>query len=566
MRSHSILPVGIWPFALFLTALLGVPLIILALSSFWWSEFFVISRDLTLGNYTRLLEESVFLKLVGRSIGIGLLVSAITVPVAFVMAYAIRFYFRRHSNLLLVLVMVSMLSSYLVRIYAWKSILGVNGVVNQLLLSIGAIDAPLGFLLYGDFAVVITLVHILLPFSVLPIYASLQDVDDSLIEAARDLGSTSARSVFQVALPMARPGLVAAFLFSLILASADYVTPQLVGGRNGIMVGRAIADQFGMAGNPPFGAALSLVLILGFAIVIGISVLVATLTGPLYWRVISLGQGRRRARGKAGDRSLRRVFRGLTVLALVFLFFPLVIVVLFSFNASPSGIFPIESFSLRWYRELFASPAFLKAAKSSLVVAALSVSLTLVLGVPAAFVLARRDFLAKPLMLALTLGPIATPGIVIGTSLLASLGMVGMHGGLFPTVLAHVLFTLPFVVMVTRARLASFDWELEDAGRDLGLRPVKIFFKVTLPIIAPAMIGAGILVAALSIDEFIITNFVIGANTTLPVYIWGQMRTGITPSVNAVATVILFASIALMAIAAWVSGTRTAVSGLAGRN
>lgn len=566
MRQNQILPMGIWPFAAFLIALLGLPLLALAVSSFWWSEFFVINRELTLANYARLLEERVFLTLVGRSIGVGLLVSAITVPVAFVIAYTIRFHFRRHSNLLLVLIMVSLLSSYLVRIYAWKTILGVNGVVNQLLLSVGAIDAPLGFLLYGDFAVVITLIHILLPFAVLPIYAALQDVDDSLIEAARDLGSTAARSVFQVALPMARPGLVAAFLFSMILASADYVTPQLVGGRSGMMVGRVIADQFGMAGNPPFGAALSLVLILGFAVVIGVFALIVLLGGPLYWRLVSLGQGRGRGPRKGGDRGLRRLFKFLTVLAMIFLFFPLAIVVLFSFNASPAGIFPIEEFSLRWYRELFTSAAFLKSAESSLLVAAVSVTLTLLLGVPAAFVLSRRQFLAKPLMLALTLGPLATPGIVIGTSLLASLGLVGLHGGLFPTVLAHTLFTLPFVVMVTRARLATFDWELEEAGRDLGLKPLKVFFRVTLPIISPAMLGAGILVAALSIDEFIITNFVVGANSTLPVYIWSQMRTGITPSVNAVATVILTASILLLALAAWVSGMRTALSGLSGRN
>lgn len=119
--------------------------------------------------------------------------------------------------------------------------------------------------------------------------------------------------------------------------------------------------------------------------------------------------------------------------------------------------------------------------------------------------------------------------------------------------------------MVMRARLSTFDWELEEAGCDLGSRPGKVFRTVTLPLIAPAMLGAGILVAALSLDEFIITNFVIGANATLPVYIWGQMRTGITPSVNAVATVILLTSLALLLLAVWVMGTRSAMSGGAGR-
>lgn len=567
MRRSTVLPANLWPLCMFLIALLGIPLIILALSSFWRAEFFVIIREFSLVNYERLIDEPVFLSLVIRSLGIGLLVAAITVPVAFVVAYAMRFVYPDRASLLLMLVMVSLLSSYLVRIYAWKTILGVNGVVNQALLYLNVIDEPASFLLYGDFAVIVTLTHILIPFAILPVFAALQDLDGSLLEAARDLGSSPLRTVATVVLPIAGPGLFAAFLFSFILASADYVTPQLVGGSSGMMVGRAIADQFGMAGDPPFGAALSVVLIFGFLLTIA----AVTIAVPMLRSLLRAATDKRNAAApnsttsRRGETVMQIFFKASTILVFVFLYFPLAIVVLFSFNAAPSGVFPIESFSLRWYAELIRSEAFLRAARSSAMVGLLAIAGTLALGVPAAFSLARSRFRLKPLVLAMIIGPIAAPGIVIGTAFLATLGLVGLHGGLFPTVLVHILFTLPFVVLVVRARLAAFDWELEEAARDLGSAPRAAFLKVTLPIVAPAMIGASILVAALSLDEFIITNFVIGANTTLPVYIWSQMRTGITPSVNAIASIILLASLLLLLLALWVMGIRSAVSGMAGR-
>ena len=567
MVSRRLLPVEVVPMALFLFLLLGVPVIVLALYSVWRAEFFEVVPVFTLANYQRLLAEPLFLQLIGRSIGIGLIVAGVTIPVAFVLAYAINFAFARYARLLLVLVMVSMLSSYLVRIYAWKTILGPEGVINQLLMGLKVIAAPLGFLLYGDFALVITLTHILVPFAVLPIFASLQEVDHAYLDAARDLGSSPPRAFFTVVLPICMPGITSAFLFSFILAAADYITPQLVGGSSGMLVGRVIADQFGMAGNAPFGAVLSLTLIGSYALVILALVLLRRPLAQLYWR----------AAGRPKDRHAaavpRKLFRSTALgrlpwlkvgalSVLLFLYLPLFILVLFSFNASPTGVFPIEALSLRWYADLVQSTGFLRALQASILVALIVVAGALCLGVPASFALSRTRFYLRPLVLALVVGPIAVPGIVIGISLLASIDLLGAHGGYPAASVAHILFTLPFVVLVLRARLAAFDWHLEDAARDLGSNRRRTFRTVTLPLIAPAMLGAGILVAALSLDEFIITNFVIGAKTTLPVYIWGQMRTGITPSVNAVASFILIASTVLLGIAAWAMGRRSEFSSL----
>lgn len=540
----SILPAAAAPLALVLVSCLAVPAGLLLVYSFWQASFFTITPDVTLANYVRIIEQPVYFELIARSLAIGLIVAVVTVPLSFAVAYAATMDLRRWGAAILVLVTLSMLSSYLVRIYAWKTILGPNGVINQLLIGLGVVSEPLGFLLYGDVALVVTLTHILVPYAVLPIYSALQNVDRQVIEASRDLGATPRLSFWQVILPLAMPGVQAAFLFTFILAAADYVTPQLVGGSSGMLVGRAIADQYGMAGNPPFGAALSIGLMIGFAVVIGL------LEGLR--RFLHALPRRRILPRNALLSHLRWRFpwAAATVLAiLVFLYAPLVIVLVLSFNSSPAGIFPLQGLTLRWYAELFASSQFLRALQSSVAIGVIAAVASLLVGASAAFALTRQRFVLRRALNVLVLGPIVIPGIVIGVAILSSLSMIGWPAGLGPTALVHVLFALPFVVLVLRARLRDFDRHVEEAARDLGSGPWRALRTVTLPMMMPSLVATGVLVFALSMDEFVITNFVIGANATLPVYIWAQMRTGITPSVNAVSTIVLVVTLALIGFA-----------------
>jgi ABC-type spermidine/putrescine transport system permease subunit I len=555
-RSSRLLPVGAMPIALYLVVILVVPVSVMGLYSFWTASFFTVSRELTFANYVRIADQALYLPLILRSLGIGLLVAAIAVPLSYLIAFAVTFRFPRWGRAILILVMLSMLSSYLVRIYAWKTILGPQGAINQLLMALGLIDQPLAFLLYGDFALVVTLVHILLPYAVLPVYSAMQNIDRHVLEASRDLGATAAGSFWRVLLPLSMPGVITAFVFCFILAAADYVTPQLVGGKSGMLVGRVIADQYGLAGNPPFGAALSVGLMLGFVAVLLILALLRRPVAILFHRALTLAGRARRPRRRRQRRGW--LVEAGTIALMVFLYAPLLIVLIFSFNSAPSGIFPIQGLTLRWYEELLASEVFGRSLRTSLALAAITVVGTLLIATPAAFALVRRRFLAKPVLLALILGPIAVPGVVIGVSLISAVAVAGAQPGLTITALAHILFTLPFVVLVVRARLLDFDRQIEEAARDLGARPLRVLQTVTLPLIAPSLVGAAILVFALSIDEFIITNFVIGANSTLPVMIWSQMRTGITPSVNAMSTVILLTTLGLIAVAGAVLWRRRA--------
>jgi spermidine/putrescine transport system permease protein len=516
---------------------------------FWQTGFFTIDRVWNTDNYREVWGDPFYRSLLFRTVATGLLVAAVTVPLAYAVAYVVTFSLRRGRQTVVLLILGSMLSSYLVRIYAWKSILGPTGVINDVLDRIGLIDQPLGFLLYSRFALVITLISILLPYAILPIFAALQNVDRDMIRASRDLGAGSIESFIRVTLPLSRRGVVTAFLFTFILAAGDYVTPQLVGGRSGLMVGRVVADQFGVASNWPLASALSFSLLALLAATVGALWLAGRLTSAA---VSFAGQ---RISWPAGEPRIP----GATLLpwghfyigaVLLFLFAPLVIVAVLSFDDSRIPAFPMSGFTLDWYSEVIAGDTFRSALRNTLVVGVATALIDVAIGTPAAFALARRRFLLRTPLSALLLLPLALPGIVLGVSILTAVDFAGRGTSLRTVVLSHVVFTLPFLVLVMTARLRDFDRQVEDAARDLGCSQREALRRVTLPIVAPTLVGATLLVFALSLDEFVITNFTIGAEATVPVMVWSMLRLGITPAVNAIATLIVLASLIVMVIAA----------------
>jgi len=193
-----------------------------------------------------------------RSVLISGAVTLVTVALAYPMAYFVAFHARR-KFIWLVALTIPFWTSYLLRVFAWKIILGYNGVVNSGLIWLGLIKQPLEILLYNPYAVVITLAHAWAPFALLPIYISIEKIDRSLIEAARDLGDGAWHSFRRVLLPLSYPGLIAAGMLVFIPTVGDYVTPQLVGGTSGIMIGNVVQSMFGRANDWPMGAAISVV-------------------------------------------------------------------------------------------------------------------------------------------------------------------------------------------------------------------------------------------------------------------------------------------------------------------
>jgi spermidine/putrescine transport system permease protein len=262
-----------WPrYALLAPALgvtlvgVGLPLLLLCAASFWTQHYLAIDHAPSLGNYHRILHHPLYATLLWRSLWVSLTSSVAAVVLAYPMAYLIAFHGGRYRTTWLVLVALPFWTSYLLRTFAWKVILGYNGLINSTLLHFALIDKPLDALLYNPLAVIITLTHAWVPFVMLPLYVSLSKIDGSVVEAARDLGDGPARRFVRVILPLSLPGVVSGTLLGFIPTVGDYVTPALVGGMSGTLVGNAIQGQFGRANNWPMGAALSMIVILAIGL------------------------------------------------------------------------------------------------------------------------------------------------------------------------------------------------------------------------------------------------------------------------------------------------------------
>ena len=243
---------------IFSILLLAAPITMMFLLSFWTQDYLVLDRTFTLNNYIEAATQPVYQLLFTRSLLISLTATFFTVLLAFPMAYFISFYGGNRKALWLFLITIPFWTSYLIRMFLWKVILGYNGVLNSLLLWLEMITEPVTFLLYNANAVVIALTHGWAPFAILPIYVSLEKIDRSLLEASKDLGDNAIQQFFRVILPLSAPGVIGAALIIFIPTVGDYITPKLVGGTDGLMIANMIQVQFSKANNAPLAAALSM--------------------------------------------------------------------------------------------------------------------------------------------------------------------------------------------------------------------------------------------------------------------------------------------------------------------
>lgn len=231
------------------------PFAFLFVISFWRVKTFRLKPDFTFANYAETFDK--YLHPLVFTVAIACAIAVLTTVLAFAYAYVIRFKAGRLGNALLMIALITLFGGYLVKIYAWKTILGTEGILNSALLALGLVAEPLTIFIYNPGAVVVTLTHFLLPLAVLPIYASLRGVRDITLEAARDLGARPARVFLDVVLPQSLPGVSAAFAFCFLIAAGDYVTPRYVGGPYTSMIGDFIEGQFSLKFDWPGGAAMS---------------------------------------------------------------------------------------------------------------------------------------------------------------------------------------------------------------------------------------------------------------------------------------------------------------------
>lgn len=247
-------------------------------------------------------------------------------------------------------------------------------------------------------------------------------------------------------------------------------------------------------------------------------------------------------------KSLGVWLRGISGLSLAFLYLPIVVLVLFSFNASRLSA-SWQGFSWQWYGALWHDAVLLAATLNSLLVASLSTSLVLVLGVPAAMGLERMRGRGKRTLEAIFLLPLVLPEVMMGVALLLLFVMIQWPLSLATVVIGHAAFNLPVVIVMVRARLQKLDPRLEEAARDLGASAGQTFWRVTWPLMRPAVLGAALLAFTISLDDFIVTFFVAGPGaTTLPLRVYSMIKSGISPEINALSSVLVLSSMGLVGL------------------
>lgn len=241
------------------------------------------------------------------------------------------------------------------------------------------------------------------------------------------------------------------------------------------------------------------------------------------------------------------------ILVFLFLFAPIVVLILFSFNTSKMNI-SFEGFTLDWYKKLFENPTLLDALKNTLIVAFTSTIVSTIIGTISAYGIKKYDFKGKNIINALIYIPVVIPEIVLGISLLCIYTLAKLELGMLTLILSHICFSIPFVIISVRSVLDSLDDNLENAASDLGASPIKIFFKIILPSIMPGILSGAQLAFTLSLDDVVISYFAAGpGSNTLPLYIYSLIKTGITPDVNALISLILLVVFLILTISAFIS-------------
>jgi spermidine/putrescine transport system permease protein len=234
---------------------------------------------------------------------------------------------------------------------------------------------------------------------------------------------------------------------------------------------------------------------------------------------------------------------------LVLLFVPLALVVLFSFNTNRLGVFPLTGFTLDWYKALLENKIYLYGFQNSVIVAACASVGAGLLGTLGAYGLNRHRIRAHAPILGFMTLPMLIPGLVLGIAMLSYFTFLTIRLSLVTVILAHIVFSTPYVILIMNSRFHNFNWSVEEAAQDLGASTFQRFRYILFPLIRPSIIGAMLLAFAISFDEFVVTFFVIGPQSTLPMIIWSILKRGISPDLNAVSTILLLLSAGLLLVA-----------------
>ena len=499
------------------------------------SGFGAFLRGLDLENFTTLLTDSFYVRSYLLSVQTAILSTALILLLAYPLAYGMTRAPAKWQNLLLALVVLPFWISFLIRIYAWMAILKPNGFLDMFGQFLGLREGAWA-LLNSQSAVVIGIVYAYLPFMVLPLYSVLDKLDDSLLEASRDLGASSLRCFLSITLPLSLPGIYAGSLLVFIPMIGEFIIPDLLGGSDSAMIGKTLWTEFFNNQDWPLSAAIAVGMLL--LLVIPIAAL---------RRAQKKADVRQVASGSSAGRRWTLLNIGAVAAGLTFMYLPILLVIVFSFNESRL-VTVWGGFSFKWYVTLFHNTQLLDSAWLSLRLAFMSASAATILGILASLVIVRfKQYRGKQFFGFLVLAPMIIPEMIIGLAFLLLFVALGVPRGFFTLFLAHTTFGLCFVTVSVQARLAGFDTTLEEAARDLGSTVLQTFRFITLPIIMPGVLSGWALAFVLSFDDLIISSLTTGPGaTTLPMRLYSQVRLGVTPEINAASTLMILAAISVL--------------------
>ncbi|UPJ64069.1 ABC transporter permease subunit [Bradyrhizobium sp. 191] len=450
----------------------------------------------------------------------------------------------------------------LIRTYAWMVLLGRNGPVNKMLVSIGILSEPVQ-LLFNRGTVLLGMTAVLLPLMVLTIYSSVARLDQSLTRAALASGAGPIAAFWRVMLPLTLPGMGAGFLLVFVAAIGFFITPTLLGGPGDQMFAMHITQQADSVTSEGFLQALGVVLLtitlavvavagrfLGFEFIWGGRKLTEATPGKTDLRA---ADGSRRSLGaSAADLigwPLLRLFGRLPAscgtwtvrimggLVIAILILPIIVVMIISFSSASYLTFPPPGFSLRWYEQFFSDSNWMRAFWTSLVVAAMSAGIAIVLGASAALGIVRSSIRGKSAIMLLLVSPIIVPPVVLGLSLYSLFLRFDLVGSVFGLAAAHAIGGLPIVVVILSASLQGVDARLEQAAAVHGASSLTVFRLVTLPAIMPGLAAATFFAFLHSFDELVLTLFLSSAELkTLPLMLWGDINYRLNPVLAVVST------------------------------
>ena len=542
-----------------------------------------VDGNITVSHYSRLFDQGLYTKVLLITLKVAAWTTTFAIIAGYPVAYLLANVRSSLRNTLIIWVLLPFWTSFLVRTFAWLVLLGRKGAINDLLIAVGILDYPIK-IIYNFTGVMIGMVHALMPLCVLTMLAVMENIDTNLTKAAGTMGARRGQSFWRIYFPLSLPGVAAGGLLIFVTSLGFFITPALLGGARDTMIVQLIMFQIDSMLNWGFAGAISM-LLLGTVLLIfffydrwlGLS----TLSGGNQGKAVSsntkrrVGLGTRFGNGVlnglgeicAGlgaiyDKLVKRdparsradySRRSLWVVAgivIVFLAAPTFFIIPVSFTEEGFLTWPPKGFSLQWYETVFAdSSPYPAAFLRSVLVALFAGFFAMLIGVPAAFMLVRKQFFGKSVIFAFLVSPIITPHIILAVSLFylfARLHLIGTYLGL---ILGHTVITMPYVIVTVMAVIKNYDLRLDQAAWTLGAGKLKTLWFVTFPIIKGGLIAAFMFAFIISFDELTMAIYLTGGEfATLPKHMWVDAIMRVNPTLAAVATLMLLFMTAIILV------------------